>query len=63
MSFQTMMCGIPCLQVNPLMKPKGTILLYHGWISNKQDYSFFASLIASWGYKVIVPELPSRLGS
>jgi dipeptidyl aminopeptidase/acylaminoacyl peptidase len=58
MSFQTNICGIPCLQVNPSMKPMGTVLLYHGWVSNINDYFFFASLIANWGYKVIVPELP-----
>ncbi|WP_164779793.1 alpha/beta hydrolase family protein [Paenibacillus kobensis] len=54
----TTVCGIPCLVVHPSMKPKGTIVLYHGWISTIHDYSFFASLIAGWGYKVIVPELP-----
>jgi Dipeptidyl aminopeptidases/acylaminoacyl-peptidases len=58
MSCQTVICNIPCLQVMPSVKPKGTILLYHGWVSNIHDYCFFASLIASWGYQVIVPELP-----
>ncbi|SFK93502.1 hypothetical protein SAMN03159341_102246 [Paenibacillus sp. 1_12] len=32
--------------------------MYHGWVSNIYDYVFFASLIANWGYKVILPELP-----
>lgn len=58
MGFETNICGIPCLQINPSMKPIGVVLLYHGWVSNVNDYFFFASLIASWGYKVIVPELP-----
>jgi dipeptidyl aminopeptidase/acylaminoacyl peptidase len=36
----------------------GTVVLYHGWASNIQNYMFFASLISDWGYKVLVPELP-----
>jgi len=51
--------GIPCLQINPsINKCMGTVLLYHGWVSTINDYLFLASLIANWGYKVIVPELP-----
>lgn len=49
---------IPCLQINPTAEPKGTILLYHGWASNIENYLFFGSLISHWGYQVIVPELP-----
>lgn len=49
---------IPCLRINPSIKPVGTVLLYHGWASSIDDYSFFASMISSWGYRVIVPELP-----
>lgn len=50
--------GFPCLQMNPPIKSKGTIVLYHGWGSTIDHYLFFATLISHWGYKVIVPELP-----
>lgn len=50
--------GIPCLQINSSMESKGIVLLYHGWISSIEDYEFFGSLLSSWGYTVIIPELP-----
>jgi len=50
--------GVPSLIVNPSGIPKATVLLYHGWGSKNESYLFFASLISSWGFKVIVPELP-----
>lgn len=50
--------GIPCLQLDPLSEPLGTVLLYHGWASDIDKYSFFASTVASWGYRVTVPEIP-----
>lgn len=49
---------IPCLEISPSCRPIGTVLLYHGWASNIENYMFFASTVSSWGYKVIVPELP-----
>jgi len=50
--------GIPCLQFDPPSEPKGTVVLYHGWSSTAQSYSFFASVLSHWGYRIIVPELP-----
>ncbi|MEF3308592.1 prolyl oligopeptidase family serine peptidase [Paenibacillus sp. GYB004] len=49
---------IPCLEFTPTSPSKSTILLYHGWASNIENYNFFGSLVASWGYRVIIPELP-----
>lgn len=48
---------VPCLLFEPAGQPVGTVLLYHGWGSSIESYQFFASLIAGWGYKVVVPEL------
>ncbi|MEK8130098.1 YqiA/YcfP family alpha/beta fold hydrolase [Paenibacillus filicis] len=50
--------NIPSLIVNPPEIPKASVLLYHGWASKNENYLFFASLISSWGFKVIIPELP-----
>ncbi|MCR8632199.1 alpha/beta hydrolase family protein [Paenibacillus radicis (ex Xue et al. 2023)] len=52
--------GIPSLIINPPEIPRAAVLLYHGWASKIENYLFFASLISSWGYKVIVPELPNH---
>ncbi|UQZ85565.1 esterase [Paenibacillus konkukensis] len=52
--------GIPSLIINPCEKARATVLLYHGWSSKIEDYLFFASTISSWGFKVIVPELPDH---
>ncbi|MDR6549068.1 alpha/beta fold hydrolase [Paenibacillus qinlingensis] len=51
-------CGVPCIILEPSSKQVGQILLYHGWGSTIESYKFFASLISSWGYRVIIPELP-----
>ncbi|MBB6732396.1 alpha/beta hydrolase [Cohnella zeiphila] len=50
--------GVPCIVHNPAAEPIGIVVLYHGWGSTMDSYQFFASLIANWGYRVIVPELP-----
>ncbi|SFE05984.1 hypothetical protein SAMN05216378_2160 [Paenibacillus catalpae] len=54
---QISIADVPCLLVEPAGQPIGTVLLYHGWGSSMESYQFFASLIAGWGYKVVVPEL------
>ena len=36
---------------------KGNVLLYHGWSSNAEKQCFRGKLIASFGYRVIVPEI------
>ncbi|WP_274653459.1 alpha/beta fold hydrolase [Paenibacillus humicola] len=50
--------GVPCIVMEPAAEPAGHVMLFHGWGSTMESYRFFASLIASWGYRVIVPELP-----
>lgn len=55
---ERIIAGIPCIQINSKIKSKGTILLYHGWVSNINDYVFLGSLISDWGYTVIIPEIP-----
>jgi uncharacterized protein len=53
--------GIPLLIVTPkngLVSQLPTIFIYHGWYSNKENYQFVAKILASYGYQVIVPDLP-----
>ncbi|MCR8643788.1 prolyl oligopeptidase family serine peptidase [Paenibacillus sp. N1-5-1-14] len=54
----TIIAQVPCLRVEPIGPSIGTIILYHGWSSTIQDYTFFASTVAGWGYTTVVPELP-----
>lgn len=56
--LESSIAGIPCIQINSRIESKGVILLYHGWVSSINDYVFFGSLISSWGYMVIIPEIP-----
>ena len=50
--------GVPSLLIHPAGTPRATILLYHGLGSNVEKYSFFATVISHWGFKVVVPEIP-----
>jgi uncharacterized protein len=50
--------GVPCITLAPPAEPVGRVVLMHGWGSTNESYLFFASLVAGWGYEVIVPELP-----
>jgi len=49
---------IPCL----IYRPKGTdgpyptVINYHGWSSNKEFQHFKATILANYGYQVIVPD-------
>ncbi|PLT29519.1 dienelactone hydrolase family protein [Peribacillus deserti] len=50
--------NIPCL----LQKPEGkhkptTVFLFHGWGSSTENQGFLASILAKWGYQVIIPEI------
>lgn len=50
--------GIPCLKFIP-KDAKGllpTVIYYHGWHSSKEFKRFDASIIATNGYQVIVPD-------
>lgn len=53
-----LIAGVPCLVLAPQGAPIGRVVLVHGWGSTQDSYRFFASLLAGWGYRVIVPELP-----
>ena len=50
--------NIPYYVIEPKQyDTKGNILLYHGWGSNAEKQCFRGKLIASLGYRVIVPEI------
>lgn len=55
-------CGVPSLVLQPSIEPEGQVVLYHGWGSTMESYKFFASLIANWRCRVIIPELPCHGG-
>lgn len=48
--------GFPCLHVSCGERPKGVILFYHGWSSNKEKQEVRARLLAAYGYDVIIPD-------
>lgn len=49
---------IPCI----VLKPRGeegkipTVILYHGWGSNKESQKFRGFILASLGYQVVIPD-------
>lgn len=49
---------IPCLIYRPKGKtgPYPTVINYHGWSSNKEFQHFKATILANFGYQVIVPD-------
>lgn len=49
---------IPCILLTPknLGKKIPTVILYHGWSSNKENQKFRGSILASLGYQVIIPD-------
>ena len=49
---------IPCLIYRPKRKIGlyPTVINYHGWSSNKEFQHFKATILASFGYQVIVPD-------
>jgi uncharacterized protein len=51
--------NIPCLHLKPiyLEEPFGTVFLYHGWGATKEITSFYGSVLAHYGYQVIIPEI------
>lgn len=55
---ETELAGIPCFEiVEPGTTPQAEIILYHGWGSHAQKQCFRGRLLASFGYRVIVPEI------
>lgn len=55
---ETVLAGIPCFEiVEPGTTPQAEIILYHGWGSHAKKQCFRGRLLASFGYRVIVPEI------
>lgn len=47
--------GIPCIEIVP-PEIKENIIFYHGWSSRKENQVFRAKILASHGYRVILPD-------
>lgn len=57
------LAGIPCLEIRPQAAgPLPTVLLYHGWTSNKENQRFLGGILASQGFAVIAPDAPGHGG-
>lgn len=48
--------GIPCLQITSGDIPKGVIVFYHGWTSQKEYQALRGRTLAAYGYDVLIPE-------
>ena len=48
---------IPCIEISP-PEFKGNIIFYHGWSSRKENQVFRGKILASHGYRVILPDAP-----
>lgn len=48
--------GIPCLQISSGDMPKGVVLFYHGWSSQKEYQAVRGRILASYGYDVLIPD-------
>ncbi len=48
---------VPVIEFKPLeSEERGGIIFYHGWSSRKENQTFRASTIASYGFRVLVPD-------
>lgn len=47
--------GIPCIEILP-PKIKEDIIFYHGWSSRKENQVFRGKILASHGYRVLLPD-------
>lgn len=55
---EKVLAGIPCFEIfEPETTPYAEIILYHGWGSHAVKQCFRGHLLASFGYRVIVPEI------
>lgn len=56
---ETKFADIPYILIKPnlLEETFGTVFLYHGWGSSKENMSFYGSVLAHHGYQVVIPEL------
>ena len=52
---------IPCFEIAVAgEEPLAELVLYHGWGSNAEKQRFRGQLLAAFGYRVIVPEIPGH---
>ena len=49
--------GIPCIEIIP-PEIKENIIFYHGWSSRKENQVFRGKILASHGYRVLLPDAP-----
>ena len=52
--------GIPCYEITGVQAPLAEIILYHGWGSNAEKQRFRGQLLAGFGYRVVVSEIPGH---
>ncbi|MED9780847.1 MAG: alpha/beta fold hydrolase [Peptococcaceae bacterium] len=58
---EKIVADIPCFEIAEAdEEPLVELLLYHGWGSNAEKQRFRGQLLAAFGYRVIVPEIPGH---
>lgn len=58
---EKIVADIPCFEIAEAdEEPLAELLLYHGWGSNAEKQRFRGQLLAAFGYRVIVPEIPGH---
>ena len=58
---EKIVADIPCFEIAEVgEEPLAELLLYHGWGSNAEKQRFRGQLLAAFGYRVIVPEIPGH---
>lgn len=57
-SSEVILNGVPCIYIKPnfINGDLPTVLLYHGWSSNKENFKFIGTVLAQNGFQVIVPD-------
>ncbi|MDR5659855.1 alpha/beta fold hydrolase [Serpentinicella sp. ANB-PHB4] len=52
------LAGIPCIHIKPnfINENLPTVVLYHGWSSNKENFKFIGTILAQNGYRVVIPD-------
>ena len=58
---EKIVADIPCFEIAEAgEEPLAELMLYHGWGSNAEKQRFRGQLLAAFGYRVIVPEIPGH---
>lgn len=58
---EKIVADIPCFEIAVAgEEPLAELVLYHGWGSNAEKQRFRGQLLAAFGYRVIVPEIPGH---